>query len=114
MNFVGVAVALRSGEIYEAGGGEFIERYAVLVGGDIGALGLRDLREIHANTGEADGLRGSGSGIRGGQFLDVEIIDATHDQGCDKDKRESSHETSLAQLDERDKRFCSTTLSATL
>ena len=63
MDLVGVAIAFSSGEIYEAGGGEFIERDAVRVGGDIGALGLRDLREVHANAGQADGLRWSGSGV---------------------------------------------------
>jgi len=112
MDLVGVAIAFSSGEIYEAGGGEFIKRYAVCVGGDIGALGLCDLCEVHANAGEADGLRWSGSGIGGRHFLYVEIIDATHDEGCYKDDREGSHETSLAQLGERDKRFRIATLSA--
>ena len=106
MDFVAVALTFSSGEIYEAGGGEFIKRDAAGVGGDIGALGLRDLCEVHANAGEADGLCWSGSRIRDGHFLYVEIINATHDEGCDKDKSERSHETSLAQLGERDKGFC--------
>ena len=105
MNVVGVAVTFSSGQIYEARGGEFIERHAVLVGRDIGALGLCDLCEIHANASEADGLSWSGSGIRSGHLLYVKEINTTHDDGCHEDKRKSSHERSVAQAGNRDKRF---------
>lgn len=105
MDLIGIAVAFSSGEIHKARGGEFIERHAVLIGGDIGALGLCDLCEVHANAGETDGLGWRGSGIRGGHLLYIKEIDATDDDSCDEDQRESSHKGSLAQPSERDKRF---------
>ena len=81
-DFVGVALAFGAGEVHGAGRREFVEGDAVAIRSNIGALGLRDLRKVHSNAGEADGLGGSGAGIGGGHFLDGVEIDAAHD-GCD-------------------------------
>ncbi len=81
-DFVGVALAFGAGEVHGAGRREFVEGDAVAIRSDIGALGLRDLRKVHSNAGEAYGLGGGGAGIGGGHFLDGVEIDATHD-GCD-------------------------------
>ncbi len=80
-DFVGVALALGAREVHGAGRREFVESGTVTVRSDIGAFGLCDLRKVHSNAGEADGLSGSSAGIAGGHFLDGIKIDAT-DDGC--------------------------------
>ena len=95
LDFVAVAVALGSGEIHESGRGKFVQVDAVAIGGHVGAFGLRDLRDVHANAGEADGLSGSGARIGRGHLLDVIEVDASHDGSRDQDQSESSHEDIL-------------------
>lgn len=68
------------------------------VGSYIRALGLRDLRDVHANAGEADGLSGSGTGIGAGHLLDVIKIDAAHDGGRYKNQSKGSHTESVTRL----------------
>src|ERR1700758_1025395 len=63
-DFVGVAVALSASEIHAPRRSEVAEGPAVAVGSDVGALGLRDLHQVHAHTGQADRLRGRCSGVR--------------------------------------------------
>ena len=94
-DLVGVTVALGSGEIHEPGRRKFVQVDAVAIGGYVGAFGLRDLRDVHANAGKADGLSGSGARIGGGHLLDVIEIDASHDGSGDQDQSESSHEEIL-------------------
>ncbi len=95
LDFVAVAVALGSGEIHESGRGKFVQVDAVAIGGHVGAFGLRDLRDVHANAGEADGLSGSGARIGRGHLLDVIEVDASHDGSRDQDQSKSSHEEIL-------------------
>jgi hypothetical protein len=94
-DLVGVTVALGSGEIHEPGRRKFVQVDAVAIGSHVGAFGLRDLRDVHANAGKADGLSGSGARIGGGHLLDVIEIDASHDGSGDQDQSESSHEEIL-------------------
>jgi len=98
LDFVAVAVAFGSGEIHESGRGKSFQVDAVTIGGHVGTFGLRDLRDVHANAGEADGLSGSGARIGSGHLLDVIEVDASHDGGRDQDQSESSHEEILTRL----------------
>ncbi len=95
LDFVAVAVALGSGEIHESGRGKFVQVDAVAIGGHVGAFGLRDLRDVHANAGEADGLSGSGARIGSRHLLEIIEIDASHDGSRDQDQSESSHKEIL-------------------
>jgi hypothetical protein len=95
LDFVAVAVAFGSSKIHEPGRRKFVQVDAVAIGGRVGAFGLRDLRDVHANAGEADGLSRSGAGIGRGHPFDVIEIDASHNGGRDQDQSESSHEEIL-------------------
>ena len=76
-DFVGVAVALGARQIHSAGGGEFVERTAMARGSLVGALGVGNLQQVHANAGEADGLSRRGTGIAHGHPFEIDKVDAT-------------------------------------
>src|ERR1051326_9402101 len=64
---------------------------------EVSPLCLRDLGEIHANTGKTDGLRRRGPGVGGGHFLDGIEVDAASD-GCNDEeqgKRSEEHTSEL-------------------
>src|SRR5260370_33358202 len=86
---VGIAVALGAGHGKRVGGDEFAERSAFAVGGDVRAFGLGDLQEVAANARQTDGLRSSGTFIRGRHSLQREMIDGEEKGGTDEkaDKR---------------------------
>ncbi len=94
-DFVGVALALGAGEVDGAGGREFVQRGTVAIRSDICALGLRDLRQIHSNAGEADGLSGSSARISGGHSLKRIEIDSASNGGCNEDADQGSHGKSV-------------------
>jgi len=80
-DFVSVAIAFSTGEVYGAGGGKLIDWDALGVGRNVGSFGLCDLVQIHANASKADGLGGSGAGVGSRHFLDGIEVDATNDGG---------------------------------
>lgn len=78
---VGVAVAFGTGHVDGVGGDEFVEIGAVIVESEEAALGLRDLEEVAANAGEADGLGGSGAGVGGRHLFERVCVDRVGDAG---------------------------------
>src|SRR5260370_12406766 len=93
---VGIAVALGAGHGKRVGGDEFAERSAIAVGGDVGAFGLGDLQEVASNARQADGLRRSGTFIRGRHSLQRELIDGKEEGGTDEKADKSAHEKIVA------------------
>jgi hypothetical protein len=92
INGIGVAIALRAGYGRGAGRDEFLERSAMSILGNEAALGLGDLQEIHAHTGQADGLGWCSAFVGDGHFLDRVEIDAGGDRGNHKQTGEGTHE----------------------
>ncbi len=61
------------------------------VGGDVAVFCVGDLQEVHSNAGQADGLRGSGTFIRGWHPLQVEVIDSKEKGRTDQDADKKAH-----------------------
>ena len=72
---VGVAVAFGPGHVDGVGGDEFVEIGTMIVECEEAAFGLRDLQEVAADAGEADGLRWGGASIGGWHFLERVFVD---------------------------------------
>src|SRR5262249_11407888 len=90
-----VALALGALHVERAGGDQIIHRGTVRIHGRIGALSLSDLQEVHANAGEVDGLRGSGTFVGGWHFLEGVLINAESDRDDHKKRKQGAHETSV-------------------
>jgi len=83
-NGVRVAVTLGAGHGKSIGGDEFVERSTLGVGGDVDAFGHGDLQEVASNASQGDGLRRSGTVVRGGHPLQREFIDDKEKGGTDQ------------------------------
>jgi hypothetical protein len=102
-DFIAVPVALSLRQIHKTGRRKFVQIDAVAVGSDVGPFGLRDLIQIHADAGEADGLGGRGARIGGGHFFHIKKIDAANHGRRDEDQGKSSHGESVNRRAEADK-----------
>lgn len=53
-------------------------------------------QKVFADANEADRLCGRGAFVRGGHFLEIEVIDAKHKRSTEKNGDETSHKGILA------------------
>jgi hypothetical protein len=86
---VPVAPAVRHAK--RTGGHQLVQRGTVAIQGDVAALGLRDLKQVSSNAGQADGLRGSGAGISRGHFRQIEAVDPEKESSYNKKNGKGAH-----------------------
>jgi len=80
-NFIGIAVALRTGHGHGAVGNEFAHFGAMAIEGHVAAFGLGDFEEVAANASQADGLCGGSAGVGGRHLFQREVVDAEGNRG---------------------------------
>jgi len=77
----------------------------VAIQGDVAALRLRDLQQISADGGQADGLRGSGAGISRGRSRQIEVVDPEKESSYNKKNGKGAHAEIVRVRRSPDKRF---------
>ena len=95
LDLVDVALALWFGESERAGGDEIFHGDAMRVESDIAAFGLGYGKQVSANAGEIDDLRGRGAGIACGHSLGGVVKNAETNGQSYENTDELSHEASL-------------------
>ena len=95
LDFVEIAVALWFGESERTGGDEISHGDAMGVESDIAAFGLGYGKQVPANAGEIDDLRGRGAGIACGHSLGGVVKDGETNGQSYENTDELSHEASL-------------------
>src|SRR2546423_610082 len=93
---VGITVALGARHGKRMGGDEFVERGAMAVRGNVAAFRHGDLQEVASNAGQADGLRRSGTFVRGRHFLQIEVIHDKEKRGTDQNANKRAHSRIVA------------------
>jgi hypothetical protein len=91
VDLIAVPVALGVLHAKRTGGDQLVERGTVAIQGDVAALRLRDLQQISADAGQADGLRGSSAGISRGHSGQIEVVDPEKESSYNKKNGKGAH-----------------------
>ena len=100
---IAVATSTVCGE--SASRDELIKRRTLAVERDAATLGLADLQEVVAYTGQADGLCGSGARVCARQLLQIVVVNAQKNGSSGNDDGNSLHEGIVWRAACADKRF---------
>ena len=90
---IGVAIAPRARHGQIAGRSELVEWNAPAAQGYETALGFADLQQVHADSGEADGLSRSRAFVSRGHLLEIVVENGVDHGGGNKDGGKGLHRT---------------------